>query len=65
MQIDPAHEISRFNKGIVLFHDLKDEEGALKTWESLLAINPDAQSPGGHAVQELVDHIQKEHRSEK
>lgn len=65
MQIDPDHEISRFNKGIVLFHDLKDEEGALKAWESLLAINPDAQSPGGRPVKELVDHILQEHRSEK
>lgn len=65
MQIDPNHEISRFNKGIVLFHDLKDEEGALKAWESLLAINPAAQSPGGHSVRELVDHILQEHRSEK
>jgi len=65
IQIDPNHEISRFNKGIVLFHDLKDEEGALKAWESLLAINPDAQSPGGRSVKELVDHIMQEHRSEK
>ena len=29
MTIDPTHEISRFNKGIVLFHDLKDEKNAL------------------------------------
>jgi cytochrome c-type biogenesis protein CcmH/NrfG len=65
MQIDPDHEISRFNKGIVLFHDLKDEEGAIKAWESLLAINPDAQSPGGRPVRELADHIVQEHRSEK
>ena len=65
MEIDPKHEISRFNKGIVLFHDLKNEEGAIKAWESLLAINPDAQSPGGRSVRELVDHIVQEHRSEK
>lgn len=65
MQIDPGHEISRFNKGIVLFHDLKDEKGAIKAWESLLAINPDAQSPGGSPVRELVDHIVQEHRSEQ
>lgn len=65
MKIDPKHEISRFNKGIVLFHDLKDEEGALKAWESLLAINPDAQSPSGRSVRELVDHIVQEHGSKK
>jgi cytochrome c-type biogenesis protein CcmH/NrfG len=62
MKIDSAHEISRFNKGIVLFHDLKDETGALAAWESLLAINPSAQSPGGQTVKELVDHIKQKHQ---
>jgi hypothetical protein len=59
MNIDATHEISRFNKGIVLFHDLKDEKGALAAWESLLAINPEAKSPGGQTVRELVDHIKE------
>jgi cytochrome c-type biogenesis protein CcmH/NrfG len=62
MTIDPNHEISRFNKGIVLFHDLKDEEGALASWESLLAINPNAKSPSGQTVKELVDHIKGNHQ---
>ena len=61
MRIDPTHEISRFNKGIVLFHDLKDEKKALAAWESLLALNPDAKSPGGQTVRELVDHIKQKH----
>jgi cytochrome c-type biogenesis protein CcmH/NrfG len=61
MTIDPTHEISRFNKGIVLFHDLKDEKNALAAWESLLALNPDAKSPGGQTVRELVDHIKQKH----
>jgi cytochrome c-type biogenesis protein CcmH/NrfG len=61
MAIDPSHEISRFNKGIVLFHDLKDEKNALVAWESLLALNPDAKSPGGQTVRELVDHIKEKH----
>ncbi len=61
MTIDPTHEISRFNKGIVLFHDLKDEKNALAVWESLLALNPNAKSPGGQTVKELVDHIKEKH----
>lgn len=65
MEIDAKHEISRFNKGIVLFHDLKDEKGALAAWESLLAINPDAKSPGGQTVQELVDHIKGNHQEKE
>ncbi len=65
MNLDPSHEISRFNKGIVLFHDLKDEKGALAAWESLLAINPNAKSPGGQTLQDLVDHIKAGHQDEK
>ena len=65
IKIDPKHEISRFNKGIVLFHDLKDEKGALAAWESLLAINPDAKSPGGQTVRELVDHIKGNHQDKE
>lgn len=65
MNIDPNHEISRFNKGIVLFHDLKDEKGALMAWESLLAINPNAKSPGGQTVRELVDHIKGNHQDKE
>ncbi len=61
MAIDAQHQISRFNKGIVLFHDLKDEKGALGAWKSLLAINPEAQSPGGQTVKELVEHIEQSH----
>lgn len=60
--IDPTHEISRFNKGIVLFHDLKDEPGALASWEELLAINPNASSPSGQTVKELVNHIKANHQ---
>ncbi len=65
MNFDPVHEGSRFNKGIVLFHDLEDERGALAAWESLLAINPNAKSPGGQTVQELVDHLKENHRDRK
>jgi len=65
MNIDSTHEVSRFNKGIVLFHDLEDERGALAAWESLLAINPNAKSPGGQTVRELVDHIKENHRDKK
>lgn len=65
MAIEAKHEISRFNKGIVLFHDLKDEKGALVAWESLLAINPDAKSPSGQTVQELVDHIKGNHKEKE
>jgi hypothetical protein len=30
-----------------------------------LAINPNAKSPGGQTVQELVDHIKEKHEDKK
>lgn len=63
MKIDASHEISRFNKGLVLFHDLQDPKGALAAWTSLLAINPEAKAPNGQAIKELVDHIEVEHQA--
>lgn len=54
-KIDPSHEISRFNKGIVLMHDLNDSEGALKAWEDLVKINPLAKTPGGQPLKEMIE----------
>ncbi len=54
MEVDPKHETSRFNKGIVLMHDLNDIEGAIAAWESLLKINPVAVAPNGQSVDQMV-----------
>jgi cytochrome c-type biogenesis protein CcmH/NrfG len=56
--LDPKHEPSRFNKGIVLMHDLKDQPGAVAAWKDLLAVNPLAQAPNGQTVDELVQHYE-------
>ena len=57
---DPLHEAPRFNKGIVLMHDLNDLEGAIKEWEKLAVINPDAMSPGGKSVSELLKRFKQD-----
>jgi cytochrome c-type biogenesis protein CcmH/NrfG len=54
INVDPKHEVSRFNKGIVLLHDLKKPQEAIRTWEALLKVNPFAMAPGGKSVDELV-----------
>ena len=59
MKVDPRHEVSRFNKGIVLMHDLNDIEGALKTWEDLVAMNPEAKTPSGESVQEMLQKFKR------
>jgi cytochrome c-type biogenesis protein CcmH/NrfG len=55
IEIDPKHETSRFNKGVVLMHDLNDREGAIKAWEGLVKVNPLASAPNGQSVMELVE----------
>lgn len=59
MEADPRHEASRFNKGVVLMHDLDDPEGAMKAWEDLLQVNPLAMAPNGQAVIDLVQRMRE------
>ena len=54
---DPNHEQSRFNKGIVLRYDLNDREGAVKAWEDLLKINPNAVAPNGMPLGEAIKNL--------
>jgi cytochrome c-type biogenesis protein CcmH/NrfG len=54
MEINPHHQQSRFNKGIVLMHDLNDPEGARQAWEELVKINPEARAPNGQLIKELI-----------
>ena len=59
-EADPKHEMSRFNKGIVLMHDLDDIKGAIKAWEDLLQINPVAVAPNGMSVDQLVQSMKQQ-----
>ena len=52
---DPGHLPSRFNKGIVLLYDLNDSTGAIKTWEELLKIDPEAKTANGQHIHAFVD----------
>ena len=60
ISIDPKFETARFNKGIVLLHDLNDIEGGLKTWEELVNINPMAMAPNGESVDSLVQKMKNQ-----
>lgn len=59
ISLNQNHEIARLNKGIVLMHDKNDVKGALKAWEELLLINPQAQTPGGQPVRRMVEELKK------
>lgn len=53
--LDAKHEQSRFNKGIVLLYDLGKRQDAIKSFQSVLAINPQAKSSNGGSVAEFVE----------
>ncbi len=59
IQADPAHEVSRFNKGVVLLHDLHEPEKAIKAWEGLLEVNPLAVSPNGDLLMDMIQGLKK------
>lgn len=62
--MEPSHEYSRMNKGIVLMYDLNDVDGAIEAWEGLLKINPDAKSANGDSVRAFVDNVKRQHQEQ-
>lgn len=57
LTLNPQHEQARFNKGVVLLNDFRDQEGALAEWRKLLEINPAAKAPSGAPLGEVIDQI--------
>ena len=53
-QVDPRHANSMFNEGVVLLNDLKRPGEARQAWQRLLEINPEARSPDGKRVADMV-----------
>jgi cytochrome c-type biogenesis protein CcmH/NrfG len=56
-QIDPKHAQSRFNKGVVLFHDMNDKEGAIKAWQEVAKLRPDYTVSTGQTILQLLERI--------
>ena len=57
ISMDPSFETARFNKGIVLLHDLNDMAGGIRAWEELVELNPLAMAPNGEPVDALVQRM--------
>jgi len=60
MSMDSSHTPSRFNKGIVLHFDLGRSEEAIKSWQSVLAINPDYRTANGMPLKDLIAQVQEQ-----
>jgi cytochrome c-type biogenesis protein CcmH/NrfG len=57
LSLEPDHQIALFNKGLVLLHDLNDPAQAIASWETLIRINPQAQTPSGQSLNEIIQEI--------
>lgn len=57
--VEPEHEISRYNKGVVLMHDLEDPFGAIAAWDELLTLNPMAITGTGQPLRDML-HLLKQ-----
>lgn len=58
--LDPSFETARFNKGIVLLHDLNDMAGGIEAWEEIVKQNPLAMAPNGESVDALIQRMKKQ-----
>jgi cytochrome c-type biogenesis protein CcmH/NrfG len=56
----PGFETALFNKGVVLMADLSDLEGAMAAWEELVKVNPDATTPGGEKIADIVSRMRQQ-----
>jgi len=56
-KINPLHEQSRFNLGVVLFFDLQRKDEARKVWRELVGINPEVRTPDGALLRTMLDEL--------
>jgi cytochrome c-type biogenesis protein CcmH/NrfG len=54
---EPSHQMSRFNKGIVLYYDLGDRVGAFASWDELARINPGFRTPNGRTIVQMIGEL--------
>lgn len=56
----PGFETALFNKGVVLMADLNDLPRAMAAWEALVKVNPDATTPGGEKIADIVSRMRQQ-----
>lgn len=58
LSFNSRHEVALFNKGVVLMHDLNDQDAAITAWKALVEINPNAKAPNGQLIRNMVAGLQ-------
>lgn len=59
-ELDPRHQNSIFNQGVVLYFDLGRRPEALEKWRALLEMNPDAVAPDGKRLEEMIGRLESQ-----
>lgn len=57
--VEENHQPAMFNMGVVLAYDLQRHKEAIEIWERLLRINPQAQTPDGKSISEIIRELPK------
>ena len=55
-KVDPTHQTSALNLGVVLLHDLGDQKGAVEAWKQYLALNPTGER--ADAIRQVINRIE-------
>jgi len=63
LSLEPNHIVALYNKGIVLMHDLNEPDKALAAWERVLELKPDASTPTGEPLKQIVDQLKRDRQS--
>ena len=63
--VDPEQVQAQFNKGIVLFNDLHDPQGAIKVWQQLEDAHPGVAVANGLPVSKAIEEAKRQLAGEK
>lgn len=62
--LDQQHQTALYNKGVVLMHDLNEEQLAADAWKSLININPQARTPSGVFIRDMIASIENKDQAD-
>lgn len=59
LKLNARHENALYNKGVVLLHDTGDKAAAASAWGRLLEVNPNAKTPDGRPLADIVAELRR------
>ena len=59
LSLSKDNSVALYNKGLLLYYDLKNTSEAIQTWERLISQSPHARTPDGRLIQALLAEMKK------